>query len=530
MINKYLFSLFIFIFPAAAFSQITKTAAIPYTTGTPTHTPSASGSAWAIDNSTLDLWVYYGGAWNLAGERIQTISGCAAPAYTPGTGQSLFVVNGCDSLYYYRSGAWRHVNKYTAPDGNGIYSGDGTIQSVTTATLQTNGAMLFNYSNNNEGIVLNDFNASARMNSRTSTSFVEVSNNKVTIGANGPVEIINGGGTSALRIREPNNGAEYTELTTGEQAANISYRLPVTNGTNGQFLQFTTGGNLQWAAASGGGGFTPQVYEYTTAGTSSLAIPPGATMIEIVCIGGGGGGGSGRQADNGANRFGGGGGSGGGWSTTTILAAGVTGPLSVVVGAGGAGGAAITTANTNGNNGNNGNPSRVDSNTGDILVYAGQGNGGTGGSATSSGGGGVSTNGTDFPQVQGGAGSSSTPGSGSSTPNKTPSGGGGGGGLNASNTQSSGGNGGNWNYSRIAQTNQGTTSVPNATAGATPTQGQSVGGGGGGGGASQSAAAGGNGGAGTRGGGGGGGGASATGFNSGAGGNGGAGYVRVIFY
>lgn len=254
MINKYLFSLFIFIFPAAAFSQITKTAAIPYTTGTPTYTPSASGSAWAIDNSTLDLWVYYGGAWNLAGERIQTISGCAAPAYTPGTGQSLFVVNGCDSLYYYRSGAWRHVNKYTAPDGNGIYSGNGTIQSVTTATLQTNGAMLFNYSNNNEGIVLNDFNTSARMNSRTSTSYVEVSNNKVTIGANGPVEIINGGGTSALRIREPNNGAEYTELTTGAQAANISYRLPVTNGTNGQFLQFTTGGNLQWAAASGGGG------------------------------------------------------------------------------------------------------------------------------------------------------------------------------------------------------------------------------------------------------------------------------------
>ena len=254
MINKYLFSLFIFIFPAAGFSQITKTAAIPYTTGTPTHTPSASGSAWAIDNSTLDLWVYYGGAWNLAGERIQTISGCAAPAYTPGTGQSLFVVNGCDSLYYYRSGAWRHANKYTAPDGNGIYSGDGTIQSVTTATLQTNGAMLLNYSNNNEGIVLNDFNASARMNSRTSTSFVEVSNNKVTIGANGPVEITNGGGTSALRIREPNNGAEYTELTTGAQSANISYRLPVTNGTNGQFLQFTTGGNLQWAAASGGGG------------------------------------------------------------------------------------------------------------------------------------------------------------------------------------------------------------------------------------------------------------------------------------
>lgn len=290
-----------------------------------------------------------------------------------------------------------------------------------------------------------------------------------------------------------------------------------------------TSGELT-ATGGGGGGFTPNVNVYQTAGTYSLAIPPGAIMIEIVCIGAGGGGGSGRQADNGANRFGGGGGSAGGWSTTTIRAADVTGPLSVVVGAGGTGGAAITIANTNGNSGNNGTQSRVDSNTGAILVYAGPGNGGFGGTATSGAAGGVSSAGTDFGYVQGGAGSSTTGTAGNSTLNKPPSGGGGGGGLNASNTQSSGGAGGGWNYGRTTQTNQGTTSVPNAAAGGTPTQGQIVGGGGGGGGASQSAAAGGNGGAGTRGGGGGGGGASATGFNSGAGGNGGAGYVRVVFY
>ena len=98
------------IFAATANAQIRWTAGIPYTTNAPTHTPSATGSLWAIDTATLDLYAYYGGAWNLTGERIQTISGCTAPAYTPGKGQSLFVINGCDSLYYYRSGVWARIN------------------------------------------------------------------------------------------------------------------------------------------------------------------------------------------------------------------------------------------------------------------------------------------------------------------------------------------------------------------------------------------------------------------------------------
>ena len=92
-------------------SQILKTAGIPYTAIAPTYTPSASGSNWAIDTTMLRLYVWTGSAWSLAGERIQTVSGCVSPAYTPGKGQSVFVINGCDSLYYYRAGAWRHVNK-----------------------------------------------------------------------------------------------------------------------------------------------------------------------------------------------------------------------------------------------------------------------------------------------------------------------------------------------------------------------------------------------------------------------------------
>ncbi|MGI9161186.1 MAG: hypothetical protein ACR2K1_15675, partial [Saprospiraceae bacterium] len=173
--------------PAVIFGQIVRTAAIPYTTGTPTHTPSASGSLWAIDTANLDLWVYYSGAWNMAGERIQTISGCAAPAYTPGAGQSLWVVNACDSLYYYRSGAWQHANKYTAPDGNGIYSGSGTIASGATATLPASGSFRINYSNTNEALAVSDIFGTSRINSGSAGSFVEASASRVLIGTPGQV-------------------------------------------------------------------------------------------------------------------------------------------------------------------------------------------------------------------------------------------------------------------------------------------------------------------------------------------------------
>jgi hypothetical protein len=305
-----------------------------------------------------------------------------------------------------------------------------------------------------------------------------------------------------------------------------SWATLVSNGTNWTITQ--TG---QEPTAGGGGGFTPQVNEYTTAGTSSLNIPAGATMIEIVCIGAGGGGGSGRQGDNGTNRFGGGGGAGGAWSMATIRASNVTGPLSVVVGAGGAGGAARTTTNTDGLSGSSGGESRVQTNTSAVICFASGAAGGGGGTAASGNNVSAGINLGDFPSSASGGGQSASGQTPAGSLAKQASGGGGGGGLNTSNTESNGGDGGSYQWRTISQSNQGTTTIgPNATAGGAPTQGQIVGGGGGGGGASKAAAASGNGGNGTRGGGGGGGGASANGFNSGAGGAGGAGYVRVTFY
>ena len=92
-------------------------AGISYTNGTPTYSPGTRGAQIAIDTVT-GYWYEYRtetSAWVHAGYRIQTIAGCAAPGYVPGKKQSLLVVNACDSLYYYRSSAWRHLN----PTGGG---------------------------------------------------------------------------------------------------------------------------------------------------------------------------------------------------------------------------------------------------------------------------------------------------------------------------------------------------------------------------------------------------------------------------
>jgi hypothetical protein len=109
---------------------IVRTVGIVYTNGTPTHTPSAQGSLVALDTVSRNFFEYSAGTWLNMGERLQSISGCAAPAYTPTKAQSTFVINACDSMYVYRSSAWRHVNK--GGGGAGVTDGDKTDIRVTS--------------------------------------------------------------------------------------------------------------------------------------------------------------------------------------------------------------------------------------------------------------------------------------------------------------------------------------------------------------------------------------------------------------
>ena len=131
---KHILLLLLFL-PLIAFGQVNNvafTSGISYTNGTPTFKPGTVGSRWAIDTVTFQLYESVasgGGSWLPAGYRVGTISGCSKPLYTPTKHQSLIVVNGCDSLYYYRSSIWRHLN----PAGGGG-------ASITLTTTGTSGA------------------------------------------------------------------------------------------------------------------------------------------------------------------------------------------------------------------------------------------------------------------------------------------------------------------------------------------------------------------------------------------------------
>lgn len=116
------------------------TAGINYTVGVPTFVPNGNVSKVAIDTGTMKWYEYAQvGGWRWSGDRVQDISGCAAPSYTPGKAQSRLVMNACTEaqnghgpeLYKYTGSAWLCLNcggNYTAGTGIDI---SGTVISNT---------------------------------------------------------------------------------------------------------------------------------------------------------------------------------------------------------------------------------------------------------------------------------------------------------------------------------------------------------------------------------------------------------------
>lgn len=72
---------------------------------------------------------------------------------------------------------------------------------------------------------------------------------RVRVYSGGNVALVNSNNTAQeLRFLEPSgSGANYSSFRAGVQAANIVYRLPLADGTNGQQLQTDGTGNLSWA-------------------------------------------------------------------------------------------------------------------------------------------------------------------------------------------------------------------------------------------------------------------------------------------
>jgi len=143
--KKILSILFIILpFICAAQNNSVKGSGVIYTAGPPTLTIDTRYHAELAIDTASGLWWEYSRdlGWLKAGFRIQDVSGCTPPAYTPQDKQSEIARNACDSLYGWRVGAWRHLNPvktYTA--GTGINITGTTISNTgdlsTTNEIQT---------------------------------------------------------------------------------------------------------------------------------------------------------------------------------------------------------------------------------------------------------------------------------------------------------------------------------------------------------------------------------------------------------
>lgn len=131
---------------------------------------------------------------------------------------------------------------------------------------------------------------------------------------------------------------------------------PVAIGNNGML------GGLAGSISSIQSNQPPNMKVIFCESTQAINEVPGATLVDIICIGGGGGGGSGCLATTSSTAAGGGGGGGNaGYISVTYPVAALIFPLIAVVGAGGSGGAAVTGASASGNTGLTG---------GDTTVFA----------------------------------------------------------------------------------------------------------------------------------------------------------------
>lgn len=142
---RHITTLLILIFSTSIFAQnnVVKTAGVSYTAGAPTFSPGRTGSQVAIDTVT-GLWYEHNGtSWSASGYRVQTISGCSAPAYTPEKYQSRLVINACSAgqggpeLYYWTGSVWLQINEgqtYTA--GTGIDITGTTITNTAPNVVQ----------------------------------------------------------------------------------------------------------------------------------------------------------------------------------------------------------------------------------------------------------------------------------------------------------------------------------------------------------------------------------------------------------
>jgi hypothetical protein len=118
-----------------------------WTNGAPTTNPGASGARFAVDRATFRWYEWVSGTtWIGSGDRIQQISGCSAPNYTPGIHNSRIVINSCDTLpglYAWDGTTWMLLNSGAGVGGAKEVTGVNTIAELSALTTARSEEMAF---------------------------------------------------------------------------------------------------------------------------------------------------------------------------------------------------------------------------------------------------------------------------------------------------------------------------------------------------------------------------------------------------
>jgi len=336
--------IFLFAFllaPGWIFSQaIVKGSGIVYTNGAPTHTVNFNTDAEiAIDTTTGHWWERSrdGLGWLEAGFRVQKLAGSSPPSAAPADKESEVVVNDVDSLYQWRSGAWRHLNKvvtYTAGTGISISGGnvisntgdlsatnEGTLgvgaggastsvllsntSGATGVTFQVTGIATITESTSSNGGTItigateidgstsNELQTYAHSGTTSYTNTLSNGGGSFTLQASGIVSISNSSGTVTISATET-DGSTSNELQTIANTSDATSHTATLSNSGGS-LQLVEGANITLTtsgtglngivtiASSGGGGSTDLAYS----GTSSPVTLTSSTGTDVTFTQGG---------------------------------------------------------------------------------------------------------------------------------------------------------------------------------------------------------------------------------------------------
>jgi hypothetical protein len=146
MKNIFIILFFVLAWSGIQAQAIVKGTGVLYTNGAPTNPVNISVDAEICIDTTAGLWYEYNrdaGSWAKAGFRVQRKNISIAPTGAPGDKQSEIVINDVDSIYLWRSGAWRHLNKVgdasiTNEGILGVGAGSGTSSTLVSNTSTAN--------------------------------------------------------------------------------------------------------------------------------------------------------------------------------------------------------------------------------------------------------------------------------------------------------------------------------------------------------------------------------------------------------